>query len=193
MLLKGKVICLDPGHSGPSYDPGCVGPAGTSEATVAWDITNRVADILSNRWGATVVMTKKALNDYESDSLSYRAKVANNAGADIFVSVHLNAGSPAAHGTETYYFQGSAAGKALADSVQTQLVACLGLTDRGLKTANYAVLRLTDMTAILTEVCFLSNPDEETYINRDDIRQKAAEAIAQGIVDYLVSQHERRL
>ena len=187
MLLKGKTICIDPGHAGPGIDPGCVGPMGTDEATVAWDISNRVAAILQNRWGAAIVLTKSDVVDAPSDSLSYRASVANNAGADIFVSIHLNAGSPAAHGTETFFYAGSDAGSKLAKSIQNQLVACLGLTDRGLKTANYAVLRLTDMTAVLTEVCFLSNYDEEEYINRDDIRQKAAEAIAQGIVDYLVT------
>ena len=187
MLLRNKTICLDPGHAGLGIDPGCVGLMGTDEATVAWDIANRIATILQNRWGAAVIMTKRDVVDAPSDSLSYRADVANRAGVDVFVSIHLNAGSPTAHGTETYYFAGSKRGYNLAKSIQNQLVSCLGLTDRGVKTANYAVLRLTNMPAVLTEVCFLSNPDEEEYINRDDIRQKAAEAIAQGIVDFFVN------
>lgn len=187
LLLKGKTICIDPGHAGVGIDPGCVGPMGTDEASVAWDISNRVAAILQNRWGAAIIMTKSDVVDAPSDSLSYRAGVANDAGADAFVSIHLNAGSPVAHGTETFYYAGSDEGSKLAEAIQNQLVACLELTDRGLKTANYAVLRLTDMVAVLTEVCFLSNPDEEEYINNDETRQKAAEAIAQGIVDYFVS------
>lgn len=186
-MLVGKTVCLDPGHAGYGIDPGCVGPAGTTESSVAWDIACRTADILQNRWGLNVVMTKREPIDIASDKLAYRAEIANNAGADVFVSIHLNAGSPQATGTETYYYPGSTQGYALATSIQKQLTCCLGTKDRGVKTANFAVLRLTYMPSVLTEVCFLSNPDEEEYINRDATRQKAAEAIAQGIVDFFIN------
>jgi len=182
--MLNKLIMLDPGHSG-IPDPGTVGQAGTKESNVAWKIACAVRDVLMFRWGARVVLTKLSVNDENSDKLFTRYGKANNIDADLFVSIHLNgAESKGANGTETYHCPGSFAGVKLANRIQRQLIACLGLRDRGVKTARYSVLTHTKMPAALTEICFLTNPEEEQFINQPENIQKAAEAIAQGIVDY---------
>ena len=118
--------------------------------------------------------------------LSYRAKVANDWGADLFVSIHCNAAADSsANGTETYHAPGSEKGAALAGAIQSRLVAALGLRDRGVKQANFAVLRRTSMPAALVEIAFISNPIEEGLLGNPDFQRRAARAIAQGIADYL--------
>ena len=152
---------------------------------MAWKIALGVQKILEDRWGADVYLTKKAANDPSSDELYTRYNKANNLNADVFVSIHLNgAASEQANGTETFYYPGSNRGLKLATSIHKQVINCLKLTDRGVKTETYAVLRYTDMPAALVEVCFLSNLKDEQFITSMDNIHKASEAIAQGIVDY---------
>jgi len=125
--------------------------------------------------------------------LSYRAKMANDFGAALFVSIHCNAAAnPAASGTETYHAPGSERGARLAGFIQSRLVAALGLLNRGVKSANYAVLKRTSMPAALVEIAFISNPAEEGFLEMPDFQKKCAKAIALGIADYLgVSLPER--
>ena len=183
-MLSNKIIVIDPGHSG-RPDPGVVSCDGYEEASIAWKIACIVQDILMSRWNAKVTLTKQSEFDPTSDSLFSRYTIANDIGADCFVSIHLNgAEQTQANGTETFHSHGSKLGSLLATQIQKQLIACLGLTDRGIKQANFAVLRYTDMPAVLTEVCFLSNLQDTSFITKPHNVTKAAEAIAQGIVDY---------
>ncbi len=119
-------------------------------------------------------------------SLSERAAIANKAGADVFVSVHCNsATNAAAKGTETYAFSKQSKGYQLAEDIQKLLVRATELADRGVKTANFAVLRDTTMAAALVELGFISNVDEEQLLQNAGWQCKVAEAIAKGIVQYL--------
>lgn len=180
-----KLIVIDPGHSG-NPDPGACG-AYSKESNLAWRISCKVRDLLAFKWGLKVVLTKQSENDPTSDSLSSRYSKSNALGADLFVSIHLNGATPQAHGIETYSAPGSQRGAVLAAQIQKQLVGCLKLTDRGVKTAEYSVLTQTDCPAALAEVCFITNPTEEAFINQEVNIQKAADAIAQGIIDYFYS------
>ncbi|MEN6463149.1 MAG: N-acetylmuramoyl-L-alanine amidase [Syntrophomonas sp.] len=178
-------VCIDPGHGG--YDPGAVGPTGLKEKDVAMQIALQVGQLLQAA-GIQVAYTRT------SDSVSWpanvnqdlavRSQIANNTGASLFCSIHLNSGSAAAHGTETYCYQTGGNAEKAGTLVQAKLVAALGLTNRGNKTANYYVLRKTSMSAILTEVCFISNPTEEALARTVAFVTKAAQAIAAGIAEY---------
>ncbi len=117
--------------------------------------------------------------------LGSRCRIANEQGADLFVSVHCNSASAAAHGTETYCYLFGGQGEQLAQAVQSALVKDLGLTDRGVKSANYYVLRKTNMPAILTELAFISNPIEERMLADPKYQAVCARAIAKGIFNYL--------
>lgn len=174
-------ICIDPGHGG--YDPGAVGPSGLQEKNVALVVSLLLAEKLRAA-GQEVRLTRDSDNtpwDSGSD-LQARCDTANQFGADIFVSVHCNsAASPAATGTETYCYALGGEGERLAAAVQKELVAALGLPSRGVKTANFYVLKRTAMPAILAELAFICNPDEEALLAGSDFQEKAAQAIAKGI------------
>lgn len=184
------LVCLDPGHGG--RDPGSRGPTGYVEKNGTLAIALACRDALRAA-GVNVVMTRETDRDLappgdysQPQDLAARAAVANRARADCFVSVHTNAAaSAAAYGTETYYYPGSTSGEKLARAIQAAVVAVLGTYDRGVKSANFAVLRQTTMPAALVEVAFGTNPGEEAKLKDPDFQRRAGEAIAQGILNYL--------
>ena len=109
--------------------------------------------------GAFVLMTRAGDTNL---TLAGRAALANRNNADAFISIHANANySASISGTSTYYYGGSgqpAVRKKLAGLVQTEMVKSLGRINRGVLTANFAVLRETTVPSILVETAFISNP-----------------------------------
>jgi N-acetylmuramoyl-L-alanine amidase len=123
--------------------------------------------------------------------LSKRAQIANDANADLFVSIHHNASaSDTACGTAVYSYPGSKAGAELAELIQNELVKAFGWDnvsgkDDGAKTANYVVLRQTVMPSALCESAYLSNPEEAALLATDEFRQTEVDAISKGIIKYI--------
>lgn len=187
MTTRRFKVCIDPGHGG--RDPGAVGPSGVQEKVVTLAVAKKVASILRSA-GIDVVLTRdadKLLHDNINTDLGMRYKIANQAKADVLVSIHCNsAANSAANGTETYHYTGSVAGAKLATAIQSCLVPALGLRDRGVKQANFAVLRGTNMPAVLIELAFISNPTEEGLLETPMFQDKAARAIAEGVADYFM-------
>lgn len=185
--LPGKVIVLDPGHGG--KDPGAIGPTGLQEKVVTLDVALRAAQILRDN-GATVIMTRE--RDVFLD-MPDRVAMSDAAGADIFVSIHMNANPNRDRaGTSTYFRRDSTGSQRtacdqLAKMIQNALVADLSRNNLGVLQANFAVLR-TQAPAALAEVAFISNYTEESLMRQDSFRNKSAEAIAQGISNYFAAQ-----
>jgi N-acetylmuramoyl-L-alanine amidase len=201
------LVAIDPGHGG--ADTGAAGtlPPGTQtglteridpdgqtrlyEKDVTLDIAQRLNTYLRAR-GFPTLMTRTqdlAGGDVpyttEGADLQARVDIANNAGARVFVSVHENSLSAASSGTETYHFYYSSPGaRALALLVHEQVLSVLGLPDRGVRTAGFYVLRHTRMPAILVEGAFLSNPGDAVLLADPNVRQRLAEAIGTGVVQY---------
>lgn len=173
-------VFLDAGHGG--KDPGVIGPSGTKEKDITLAIAKNVAELLKTV-GIETMLTRD--NDTFIE-LSARAVRANRAEANYFISIHCNAAtSNQAHGTETYcYVKGGEAEK-LANMVQSEIVKATGLVNRGIKTANFAVLRETKMPAILIEVAFISNPNEEKLLKDVAFQDKIAMAVAKGFCQYI--------
>jgi N-acetylmuramoyl-L-alanine amidase len=171
-------VALDPGHGG--HDPGAVGKAGLEEADTALAIVTFLYDELV-LLGHEVVVTRWT---DEAVALGLRCSIANDAGADVFVSVHLNSDGPEANGIETLY--SSAAGKALAEPIQKALIEATGERDRGLKERDdLYVLNGTVMPAILVEVGFISHPESEQKLAAKDYQLLVAQAIAAGLKEHL--------
>ena len=186
--VKGKTITLDPGHGG--SDTGAIGPSGFTEKEATLAITQDLAAILHNS-GANVIMTRNTDVDVYGpnasgvDELQARVDVGNNAGADIFVSIHCNAfSSPSANGTETFYYGGSYQGHRLATFIQNEMIAQTGLRNRGVSTANFYVLKHSDMPAVLVETAFITNYNEEALLKDANWQMQEAGAIARGISAY---------
>ena len=171
------IICLDSGHGLP--DPGAVGNS-LQEATLTGDICERVATKLSS-YDVDVRQVPR------TDSLQARADYANNIGADAFISVHINASSgTAGTGFESYIYPTVTASSvnlqnAIHDSVVGYL-SPIGIADRGKKTADFAVLRLTNMPSVLIECLFINNPLDAAWLKNDSFLDGLSNAIAWGIV-----------
>ncbi|NQS76827.1 MAG: SH3 domain-containing protein [Peptococcaceae bacterium] len=181
---KNKVIAVDAGHGSP--DPGAIGKLGTKEKDITIDIAKRVKKLLEAR-GAKVIMTRSGEAEI---GLYTRTDIANAARANIFVSIHMNANNNAAiGGTSTHVYNGAKTTRVLesarlAGYIQAELVKTLGLRDIGVMYDNFAVLRTTEMPAVLCELAFISNIPEEKYMNTDGFKNSAAEAIVKGIGRY---------
>lgn len=172
----GKVF-INPGHA--PYgdpDPGAVNPmTGLREADVAWEIGKITNECLQAAGLETYIL--------QSDSLSDVVITANDWCADIFVSIHCNAGGGT--GTETFYHSGSAQGRELAKCVQMEVVDSLGTVNRGIKTGDgLFVIRKTDMPSILVETAFIDRADDERLLADMHIQREFGRAIARGITDF---------
>lgn len=187
--LTGKVIVIDPGHGG--SDPGAVGKVlGVTDANVGLTVGQKLRNLLEAQ-GATVIMTRDTdvrvgLND--------RPAMANAAEADLFVSIHANSSTKTEpNGIQVYYYAPSTNAnlyaqsyirKDLASKVSAAMQATTG-TSSVVMTSNLAVLRENDRPCILVETGFLSNAAEEALLATDEYRQKLANGIYQGILNYL--------
>jgi N-acetylmuramoyl-L-alanine amidase len=181
-------VVLDAGHGG--KESGATG-FGVQEKDINLAITLMAGKILEDN-GVNVSYTR---SDDSYLTLTERAEYANNLNAALFVSIHNNSfTSPEAHGTETYYYapisdleliwQKEERAR-LAESIQNQLVKILGRKDRGVKQSNFTVLVKTKMPSALAEVSFISNPTENELLCNKNYQERAAEAIANGILEYL--------
>jgi len=173
MVLK---VTVDPGHGG--SDPGALG-SNTKEKDVNLAIARQVAKFLTAA-GAVVQLTRQ---DDSFVSLSDRAATANSNNSDYFISIHSNSGG--GKGTEVYAFSSGSKASQLAAEVLQQIVTRLNLTKRGVKFANFAVLRLTSMPAILVEAAFLDNPQEERLLNDPEKQDIIGRAISNGLLKFL--------
>nr|WP_282706919.1 N-acetylmuramoyl-L-alanine amidase [Natroniella acetigena] len=178
--MQNRRVVIDPGHGG--RDPGAIGVTGLKEKEVALDISTRVDDLLYQA-GINTLMTRR---DDSFVSLARRAEIANRFNADLFVSIHSNASYNSwANGLETYaHWNASQDNWALAWYVQDEILQRTNFTDHGLKAANFAVLRRTNLPAILVEAGFLSNPNDEEMLREPQFRQQVAEGIVAGIKRY---------
>ncbi|MEY3333220.1 MAG: hypothetical protein RLZZ176_1520, partial [Cyanobacteriota bacterium] len=179
---KGKlVVMIDPGHGG--QDPGAIGIGGVREKDIILPIGQRVADILELN-GIQVIMTRDS--DYFV-SLPGRVAMAERANADVFVSIHANsagANRPEVSGLETYHYE---SGLTLARIVHSKILQSLNVRDRNVRKARFYVLRKTSMPSILVETGFITGREDVANLTNSTYQNQMAEAIAQGIIQYLRS------
>lgn len=175
-------IFIDAGHGGP--DPGAVGN-GVVEEDVNLDVARKLAGILREA-GYDVMLYRNSQNENvlsnKAADLRNRANMANNWGADYYISIHTNAStSPSATGFEQYVYRLGGESEALANDIAAQFGKRLGSDDRGVFAQNFSVLRNSNMPAVLVELGYLSNPTEALNLNSAAWRSAAARAIADGI------------
>ena len=178
-LAVGGVVTVDPGHGG--IDPGC-GEEGALEKDIVLPISMHVKNMLEEA-GVSVVMTRQM---DETVSLDDRAIMANNAGSDLFVSIHCNSYEGEARGMDCYYYKAQPA-QELAQSILDE-AAALGITTRQVQKNNYQVLWDTDMTAVLVETGFLTDPNECFLLCDADYQKTVAQAIAGAVLKTLQAQ-----
>jgi len=176
-------IILDAGHGG--HDPGAVGN-GLKEKDIVLDLALRTGKLLEAR-EATVKYTR---NTDVFVELSDRARLSNMLKADLFVSFHVNSSANPASGFESFIYSGVNGGQTAAyQNVIHRKVAAVfaaeGVADRGQKKANLAVLRETNMPAMLIEYGFINSPKDVALLKNTAFLDRLAKATADGISDAL--------
>lgn len=181
--IAGRIIVLDPGHGG--KDPGA-----TSNGAVEKSIVLKVAEIVKRKLeadGAVVKMTRT--DDGTYPTLPERVQFTLKEYAELFVSLHVNAASStSAKGTETYYsISANENGKedyALASFINNQIVKDADMYNRGVKQADYVVIRGTEIPSVLVELGFITNSADRAKLINDDYVTIYANAVYKGIVQY---------
>lgn len=187
-ISEKNLIVLDPGHGG--SDTGARGTE-INEKDVNLDIALKAGAILEKN-GLKVEYTRTT---DKTVGLEERALIANDFNAELFVSIHNNADvAKVGHGTETYFYAPLSTPelymqiderKLLAQKLQQQLISKLKRADRGVKEKNLSVLRNATMPSALVEIMFISSTEEQALLKQEKYKDLAAEAIAQGILNYL--------
>ncbi|WP_366923227.1 N-acetylmuramoyl-L-alanine amidase CwlD [Metallumcola ferriviriculae] len=192
--VANKVIVVDAGHGGP--DGGATGPGGTLEKDINLAVAKKVSQVLSQA-GAAVIMTRetdkdlsepgKSIRERKKEDMGKRAQLANEAKADLYLSIQANSFGSSWTGAQTFYKETSPAGERLAKSIQGELTEVLGNTDRKAKPlpeADSYLLRTLEMPVAIVEVGFISNPKEEKMLNDPVYQQRLAWSVYAGVVKY---------
>jgi len=179
--LKDRIVVVDAGHGG--SDPGA-SANGLSEKNVTLDVSKRVEAKLK-RAGAKVLMTRSG-DSYPS--LTARTEYAKKNFAEVFVSIHINAGPSSASGAETFYDSSTnpnaLESKLLATYIQNNLVKKADMKDRGVKDARFQVIRNNNVAAVLVELGFVTNSNDAKKLASDKYLEIYAESVYQGLVQY---------
>lgn len=171
-----KILVLDAGHGG---EDGGAQSNGLREKDLTLDIAKRIQSKLKP-YSIKVIMTRT--ND-KYLTLTQRTNIANKANAELFLSIHINAGGGT--GFESYIYNGNVSNATrryqskLHDAVMKQI----DVRDRGKKRANFAVVRQTKMPAVLTECLFIDTKSDANKLKNN----KFLNSIAQGHVDGIVT------
>lgn len=230
-LYRMKSVVIDAGHGG--KDPGNIGTGRykTHEKDIALDVALRVGSYINKEFPEIKVIYTRSTDTFIG--LDGRAEIANDAKADLFLSIHCNSASnPSAYGVETFalglhrnkenldvamkensaifleddyktkyegfdpnsaesiialtimqsaYLQQSLT---ISSYIQKQFKERVGRRDRGVKQAGFLVLRKTTMPSILIELGFLTNAEEEDYLNSENGKAYMASAIFRGFKEY---------
>ncbi|XJZ26904.1 N-acetylmuramoyl-L-alanine amidase [Bacillota bacterium Lsc_1132] len=176
-------IMLDAGHG---YNtPGKRSPAGFQEYEFNRKTAAYAKEFLEIYENITVYF---AHSDQRDVPLKERTDSANRLKVDVYVSIHANAYGTAwnnAGGIETYvYLSKPKEAYELAQKIQNYLVAETGQQNRGVKTADFHVLRETNMTAVLTECGFMTNQAEAELLRSDAYQRTCADAIVKGLAEH---------
>lgn len=188
--LAGKVVVVDAGHGG--HDSGARG--GKDRTTLEKDLTLKIAKLVAQELtaqGASVIMTR---SDDTFIPLRERPGIANRAGADFFVSVHINSNTVdnKTSGQITFYHMQDPMGILLAECIQSELAKVSGLPSLGTwsdsriyKNGGFAVLKHATMPAVLLELGFINHDVDRRVMQTAKFQQSTAQAVVRGLKAFL--------
>ncbi|MDF3049658.1 MAG: cell wall hydrolase/autolysin [Pseudonocardia sp.] len=178
--LRGKRIVVDPGHGGRDHG---VTVAGVTEADLMWDLARR----LEGRMAATGMEALLTRRENTCPTEAERAAFANRAGANLVLSLHVDANrSMHAQGLATFHFGNgsgntSTVGEALAGYIHRELTSRTALLDLGTQARTWEMLRLTRMPAVRVEIGYLTNLGDRRRLLDPVFRDVVAEGILVGV------------
>lgn len=193
-VLKGKIICIDPGHGG--TDVGAIGHIGGKdvyEKNITLSIALPLRDMLTSA-GAKVVMTRDTDKDVygpwaDADpELQARCDIANEAHADAFVSIHIDSFSNSSvDGTTAYYNAKSSKDLLLAQMMHQAIMNSLSIPDRGVKSNDFYVNVYTTMPSVLMEMGFITNDHRVKMLTSSWGPRGIAQSLFNGLVNYFAA------
>lgn len=181
-----KTIIIDPGHGG--KDPGATDgidyAKGDNINTFEKNLNLKFSLGLANRLKSKF---NKIILTRDSDkwiSLKERTDLANKTDAVLFLSIHFNAYMESSNGIETFKYTKTKNPISIkcAENIQNELIKTTKLKDRGVKEANFWVLKHTKMAAVLVELGFITNNKEEKFINTEDYCNKVIYALEKALI-----------
>ncbi|NUR27368.1 MAG: N-acetylmuramoyl-L-alanine amidase [Catenulispora sp.] len=186
-VLVGRQIVIDPGHGGPD-DPGVYvpdGPLRWSEADLAYDMASR----LEGRLGAAGmrVHLTRGPHPAQAPSTLERAQLANDLGADLLISLHIDGHpNPEADGVAAFHYGTdngvtSTMGERLAGLVLREIVARTGLRTCQVHAKSWDILRLTRMPAVRVDIGYLTSPVDRARLTDPRFRDLVVEAIVAAV------------
>ncbi len=192
--LKGKIICLDPGHGG--TDVGAIGKKSGKdiyEKDITLSIALPLRDLLTAA-GATVIMTRATDKDVYGpwstsvQELQARCDVANKAKADAFVSIHIDSFSNASvDGTTAYYYGKTGKDLLLAQMMHQATMSGLSIPDRGVKSNDFYVNVNTKMPSVLMEMGFITNSHRLQMLTSTWGPKSIAKSFYNGLLNYFAA------
>jgi N-acetylmuramoyl-L-alanine amidase len=173
--LLGKRIVLDPGHGGADLG---VTAAGMAEAELVWDLSSR----LEGRLTALGVQTWLTRGPHRGATDEQRAQLANEVGADLVLSLHIDgSASTRANGIAAYHFgageSSSTIGERLADLALRELAARTGMLNNRVHGKSWALLRLTRMPTVRVELGYLTSPHDRALLADSQFRDTVSEGL----------------
>lgn len=195
---KGTIV-LDSGHGG--SDPGMVGVSGTEEKTLNLIYTKKLAALLEQA-GFRVVLTRdsdKGLYDEnepnkKAQDMQRRCEVIERENPILTLSIHQNSypQDDSVRGPQVFYYEHSADGEKLAkciqDSMNTQLEIARPRVQKGNST--YYILKRSKGVTVIVECGFLTNPEEEALLQKEEYQDRVAQAVCDGVKEYLSNYRE---
>ncbi|MCP4727239.1 MAG: N-acetylmuramoyl-L-alanine amidase, partial [bacterium] len=191
--LNGRLIVIDPGHGGEA--PGAVGTGGLREKDINLTVSLKLKEYLEEA-GAQVILTRETdrslfigrIDSLRGNDLDYRVRISNENEADLFISIHHNSNLPLNrkyNAVETYYkmedsFSSFDAGRLIHKHLSINIQPEMNF----LKPGNYYVVRSNERTAVLGEAAYISNPDIEKLLKKDEKADIEARSYFLGILDY---------
>ncbi|MFD2046600.1 N-acetylmuramoyl-L-alanine amidase [Ornithinibacillus salinisoli] len=173
-------VVIDPGHGG--KDVGATGASGQYEKSFTLSLSMKVKELLEQETDMEVYMTRSD-DSYISQESRYRPTFANDLNADVFISIHGNTFTDSnVSGTETFYYHKNSL--SFAKIVHEHVVAATGFKNRGVKKEEFFVVKDTEMPAVLLEIGYLTNPNDESEMLNDTFQNRVASAIVEGIKEY---------
>lgn len=185
-----KVIVIDAGHGLKTAGKRTLKSIDKME-TREWTLNDRIADMLEDllsEYDCKVIRSDDTTGEKDV-SLDNRVKTANDANADVFVSIHHNAGlnGRSGGGTQVYYYSSKSERKTQAQALYDAVVKRTGLvgnrSSKVIKKA-FTVIADTKAPAFLLENGFMDSPDDTPII----LTEEHAEKTAEGILDFLVAE-----
>lgn len=194
--VKSYKIIVDAGHGKP--DGGAVSKTGVEEASLNLEIAEKLKGGLEAE-GFLVLMTRedenniadsnkqKSLREMKSSDLTNRVNIANNSGADIMISIHMNKfDGSSSWGWQTFYSKKSEAGKELASFVQNAIQKHIDKKNKrvALSIEGIKIIDKTNIPAIIVECGFLSNEEDLSLLQTEDYQNKLVNGIIDGIKEF---------